>query len=322
MPCFHPVTAFRSRVVNPTGKRSLVFNPAEGLAGSELKIPCGGCIGCRIDRSQQWATRLMHEARYHDQKAFVTLTYDDLHLPADGSLDTAAHQLFFKRLRKHLNPPFIIRDGKTVRLKAGDPEFKTIKYFLCGEYGDSTGRPHYHAILYGVDFADRVKHGKNPQGDQYWRSDVLDQLWGLGHCLIGDVTHESCAYVSRYIMKKVTGDRAEEHYSRLNPDTGELIYLEPEFIRMSLKPAIGKVHYENFKSDFYPRDHAVVKGKQVPVPKYYDRLLERENPVLLEELKQARVTRAKSRKADSTPKRLKAREENLKAKLKTLTRPL
>lgn len=312
MPCFHPTTAFRSRSVNPSGKRSLVFNPAEGLAGSELKIPCGGCIGCRIDRSQQWATRLMHEAKYHDQKCFLTLTYDDLHLPADGSLDKEAHQLFFKRLRKHLNPPKI----------AASVGYKKIKYFLCGEYGDTTNRPHYHAILYGVDFADRRKHSQNAQGDQLWVSDTLDNLWGQGNCWIGDVTYESCAYVARYIMKKVTGDAAEEHYSRLDPLTGELTYLEPEFIRMSLKPAIGKTHYENYKTDFYPSDCAVVKGRKVPVPKYYDRLLERENPTLLEEMKDARKLRAKSRKEDSTPKRLKARESVLKSKLSQLKRSL
>lgn len=311
MPCFHPTTAYRSRMVNPSGKRSLVFKEAEGLAGSKLQIPCGGCIGCRIDRSQQWATRLMHEAKYHEKKCFLTLTYDDLNVPAHGSLDPTAHQLFFKRLRKHLNPPALAKaEG-----------YKKIKYFLCGEYGDTTDRPHYHAILYGIDFADRRPHSKNDRGDQLWKSETLDRLWGQGHCLIGDVTHESCAYVARYIMKKVTGDRAEEHYSRILP-TGELIQLEPEFIRMSLKPAIGKTHYEKYKDDFYPSDTAVVKGKKVPVPKYYDRLLERENPALLEEMKNARLVRAKSRKEDNTPRRLKARESVLKSKLSTLTRKL
>jgi len=254
----------------------------------------------------------MHEARHHDQSVFLTLTYDDLHLPDNGSLDPQAHQLFFKRLRKSLNPPSAI--------KAGLP-YKKITYFLCGEYGDTSGRAHYHAIVFGVDFADRVKHGKSKRGDQYWRSDVLDSIWGLGHCLIGDVTHESCAYVSRYIMKKVTGEKAIEHYQRPHPDGG-FYMLQPEFIRMSLKSPIGKVHYEQFKTDFFPRDFAVSNGKQVPVPKYYDRLLDRENPVLLAQLKDARVERAKSRQSEVEPKRLKARKAVLESKLSTLSRSL
>jgi len=314
MPCFKPTTAYRSRLVNEkSGKRSLVFKESDGLAGSELQIPCGGCIGCRIDRSQQWATRLMHEAKYHDQKCFITLTYDDDHLPASGSLDKKAHQLFFKKLRKHLNP---------APLKKGHPHFKEIKYFLCGEYGDSTGRAHYHAILYGVDFADRRTHNKNEQGHQLWKSATLDRLWGQGHCLIGEVTHESCAYVARYIMKKITGDQAEDHYRRIDPITGEVTNLYPEFIRMSLKPAIGKTHFEKYKNDFYPSDRAVVKGREVPVPKYYDRLLDRENPDLLVEMKEARKLRAKSRKEDSTPARLRVRESVLKSKLSQLKRSL
>lgn len=300
MPCYHPVTAYKSRSVNPTGKRSLVFKASDGLVGSELKIPCGGCIGCRIDRSQQWAVRLMHEANYWDQKCFVTLTYDELTVPSNGSLCKDHHQKFLKRLRK-------AHGGK-------------IKYFLCGEYGETTYRPHYHAILFGIDFADRKRAAKNAQGDQLWVSDSLDKIWSHGNCWIGDVTHESCAYVARYIMKKVTGKAADEHYMRVD-ENGECYHLQPEYIAMSLKPAIGKQHYERYKSDFFPRDYAVSRGKQVPVPKYYDRLLERENPELLEELKQARVKRAKS-SPDNTPDRLRVRETVKKSKLTQLRRDL
>lgn len=276
MPCFHPVTAFRSRDLNPTGKRSLVFSADKGLIGSELQIPCGGCIGCRIDRSSAWATRLMHEASWHEQRSFLTLTYDDLHLPSDNSLDKTHFQLFMKRFRKR-------HGGK-------------IRYFMCGEYGDQTQRPHYHAIIFGCDWHDKRKHSKNKQGSQLWVSDTLDQLWSHGHCYIGDVTHESCAYVARYIMKKVTGDLAKTHYERISSE-GEIYNLQPEYIAMSLKPGIGLKHYEKFKSDFYPSDCAVVNGKKVPVPKYYDRQLEKENPDLLATLKESRVRRAKLKKS-------------------------
>lgn len=302
MPCFHPTTAYRSRHLSASGKRPLVFKADDGLAGSMLQIPCGGCIGCRIDKSQQWATRLMHEAMHHEQKSFITLTYDDVHLPVSGSLDKTHPQKFLKRFRKK-------HGGK-------------IRYFLCGEYGDTTGRPHYHAIIFGCDWFDKRKHSTNKQGDQLWVSDTLDSLWGMGNCWIGNVTYESCSYVSRYIMKKVTGDRAEQHYARIHPETGLPFQLQPEYIAMSLKPGIGQIHYEKFQSDFYPADCAVVKGRKVPVPRYYDRLLEQTNSQQLETIKTERVKRAKLRREDHTPQRLAAREAVLKSKLSTLTRDL
>jgi len=302
MPCFHPVTAWKSRAVNPSGKRSLVFSASSGLPESRLEIPCGGCVGCRIDRSAAWATRLMHESKWHEQKSFLTLTYSEENLPGNHSLVKEHFQLFMKRFRKK-------HGGK-------------LMYFMCGEYGDKNGRPHYHAIIYGCDWHDKRKHSKTKRGDQLWVSDTLDQLWGHGDCYIGEVTQESCAYVARYIMKKVNGEMAHEHYQRLNEKTGEVYQLLPEYITMSLKPAIGKRHFEKYKDDFYPRDHAVVNGKKIPVPKYYDRLLERENPELLESLKEQRIARAALKAEDNTCKRLSVRKTVLLSKLTKLERSL
>jgi hypothetical protein len=244
----------------------------------------------------------MHEAKYHEQKAFLTLTYDDLHLPENGSLDKSHFQKFMKRLRKQ-------HGGK-------------LRYFMCGEYGDTTDRPHYHAILYGCDFADRTKYKKSDRGEQLWKSDELDRIWGLGLCSIGAVTPQSCGYVSRYIMKKVTGDLAQEHYARINPTTGEWYLLTPEYVNMSRRPGIGKDFYDDFKTDLYPSDSAISAGKQMPVPKYYDRQLEKENPALLEQLKARRQARARKHKADNTPERLAVRKLILQSKAKMLTRSL
>jgi hypothetical protein len=255
-----------------------------------------------MDRSRQWMLRLMHEAKYHDQKAFLTLTYDKLSLPEDGSLNHRHFQLFMKRLRKE-------HGGQ-------------LRYFMCGEYGDENGRPHYHAILYGCDFPDRRKHSTGTNGDQIWVSDDLDRIWGNGDCYIGSVTPESCGYVARYIMKKVTGDQAIDHYSRVNPATGEWYLLNPEYIKMSLKPGIGKDFYEDFKTDLYPSDTAISQGKQMPVPKYYDRQLEKEKPELLEQLKTKRKRRALKDKANNTPERLAVRKLILQHKTKMLTRNL
>lgn len=307
MPCFSPVTAWRSKDVNSTGKRSLVFVEAKGLDNSQIEVPCGGCVGCRIDRSRQWTIRLLHESRLHDLKCFLTLTYDDLHLPKDGSLDKSHPQAFLKRLR---------------RRHAYHNDGSKLRYFLVGEYGDTTDRPHYHMILFGCDFSDKRPHSKGSQGDQLYVSKLLDEIWGLGNCYIGSVTEQSCGYVSRYIMKKVNGDLAEDHYRRVDPVTGECFDLLPEYNAMSLKPGIGLNFYEKFKDDFYPRDNACMKGKLFPVPKYYDRQLDKSDPRLLAELKESRVERALKRKADNTDARLKVREQVLKSRISTLKRSL
>jgi hypothetical protein len=299
--------AWKSKDVNPTGKRSLVFVEAKGLDNSQLEIPCNGCIGCRIDRSRQWTLRLMHESKLHELKCFLTLTYDDLHLPPNGSLVKKHVQDFLKRLRK-----------RHAKENAG----AKLRYYLCGEYGDLSDRPHYHIILFGAHFADQRPHSKGSQGDQLFTSKSLDKIWSYGACYIGSVTEQSCGYVSRYIMKKITGDRAENHYRRVDPTTGEIYDLLPEYNDMSRRPGIGLDFFKKHHKDFYPRDTAVMQGKQFPVPKYYDRQLEKTNPDLLLDLKELRAERAEKFKADSTPARLRVREEIKRSKLKSLTRNL
>lgn len=306
MACYRPIVAWRSADVNSSGKRSLVFAEKKS-DGNQLEIPCGGCIGCRLDRSSMWSIRLLHESRLHEVNSFITMTYDDLHLPASGSLVKKHVQDFMKRLR---------------RRHAYHNNGAKFRYYLCGEYGDTTFRPHYHAIIFGVDFADKRTHSKGSNGDQLYTSKVLDDLWRLGHCFIGSVTAESCGYVSRYIMKKVTGDRAEDHYRRVDPVTGETWSLLPEYNDMSRRPGIGKDYYEKFKKDFYPRDSAVVKGKERKVPKYYDRLLELSDPDLLAEIKDTRVAKSLLRQFDNTTSRLKVREEVTRSRIQSLKRSL
>lgn len=99
MPCYHPIAAWRGRKAGPSGKVPLVFQK-EDSCGVEVKLPCGRCIGCRLEYSRQWAVRLMHEAQLHTQNCFLTLTYRDADLPARGVLTKRHWQLFAKRLRK------------------------------------------------------------------------------------------------------------------------------------------------------------------------------------------------------------------------------
>ena len=216
---------------------------------SSLFLPCGRCMGCRLERSRQWALRCEHERKLHKDSCFVTLTYDDEHLPRDGSLNYRHFQLFCKRLRKKFGP---------------------FRFFMCGEYGDNTGRPHYHALLFGLDFRD-----KKPIGKDLYESRDLSRAWSLGFASVGAATFESAAYVARYSLKKVNGDLAKDHYSRVDLETGEVYQIVPEFARMSNRPGIGAGWFHKYRECTYPRDYVISRGKKCKPPRYYDKLLER-----------------------------------------------
>jgi len=267
-----------------------------------MEVPCGQCIGCRLERARQWAVRMMHEAQMHDSNVFLTLSYDDEHLPADGSLRKKDFQDFIKRLRKR-------SDAK-------------IAYFHCGEYGESNGRPHYHAILFNVFFADRVEFGKSERGDQLWTSAFLTSIWGKGHALLGSVTFESAGYVARYCLKKVTGDRACDHYRRVSPD-GEIYYLEPEYATMSLKPGIGEAWFKKYGGDVRNYDGVVYDGRMQGAPRFYDKLRRRsEGRDAMRYVKRKRVLKALEHAADNTEKRLAVKKAVKVAAMSMLKRSL
>mgnify|MGYP000359182587 CR=1 FL=1 len=295
MTCYSPLTGYRSRFVNPSGKRSIVFSPKDGFKDLKVQVPCGQCIGCRLDRSLAWATRCVHEASLYDDNCFLTLTYDDEHLPVDGSLVPSHFTDFMKRLRRRLEP-------------------RKVRYYMCGEYGDENGRPHYHALIFNYDFPDKVAWGKSRGGDVISVSAGLSSVWTKGFSTIGDVTFSSAAYVARYIAKKVTGDKASEHYQSVNPVTGEIFEVEPEYSRMSLKPGIGTGWFEKFKSDAFPSDFVVLNGRKMRVPKYYEQLFERNLREVSEDARELLVVKARRRRqaakssADQTAERLAVRE--------------
>ena len=244
MTCFSPISAWQ------TDSGEIVFSE-RGKIRRSLDLPCGQCVGCRLERSRQWAVRCMHEAQLHDVNSFVTLTYDEAHCPK--SLVYSDFQKFMKRLRK-------VRPGA--------------RFYMAGEYGEEFSRPHFHACLFGVGFPDRVEWSRSGSGSWLYRSAALERLWTYGFSSVGDLTFESAAYTARYVMKKVTGKLAAAHYSRLDLDTGELFDLVPEFNRMSLKPGIGAGWFNKFKSDVYNFDSVVVNGHHCKPPRYYDKLLE------------------------------------------------
>lgn len=275
-------------------------------AEDEIALPCGQCIGCRLEKSRQWAVRITHEAQLHTENAFITLTYDDDHLPADGCLDVEHFQKFMKRLRKAVD--------------------RKLLFYHCGEYGEDFQRPHYHACIFGTDFsADRIIYGRD--GDHVlYASATLSKAWKKGLAIIGELTFESAAYVARYITKKVTGPAAAEHYTRDNALTGAIMHLTPEYATMSRGGRDGRgiaaEWFDEFEKDVYPWDEVVSRGHAAKPPRYYDKLLEERNPELMEQIKLQRKAAAEERAHDNTPERLKAKEIVKAAQLQQLTRKL
>jgi len=210
-------------------------------------------------------------------------------------------QLFWKRLRK----------------------FYPARYLACGEYGERLGRPHYHAIVFGVRFEDLQPWRKSSAGFQLYRSRILELLWPHGSCEVGDVTFESAAYVARYAMKKQKGRGATKLREIVDVTTGEIFTREHEFLRMSLKPGIAAEWYEKFASDVYPDGVVVSRGGVVrKAPKFYDRRFKVENPDEYERLVARRLEAADKHFDDNSPARLRVREIVDAAKLALKQRSL
>ncbi len=302
MPCFHPIQAIKTHAKKPNGKSTMLFKSLDTSLGELIELPCGRCIGCRLERSRQWAIRCLHESELFKTNAFITLTYDDKHLPDDGSINVVHFQKFMKRLRKKIYP-------------------KKVRFFHCGEYGDQNGRPHYHACLFGYDFPDKILVN-DTNGEFQYESALLNKLWGKGLCQTGDVSFASAAYVARYILKKVTGDLAEDHYNSIDTTTGVINIRKPEYITMSRRPGIGQAWYTKFGSDIYPHDYVIINGKKVRPPKYYDSLLEQNEPILLDSIKNIRKDTALLNTENNTDQRLSVRKELTERKLKQQKRNL
>jgi len=253
MTCYKPLSGYRARVPEASGKYKIVFNPMQGYLDLPVTVPCGQCIGCRLERSRQWAMRCVFESSLHVDNCFITLTYDDDHLPANKSLDVTHFQKFMKRLR------FEYGNG--------------IRFFHCGEYGDKYGRPHYHAILFNCDFPD--KYFWQMSGNQkLYRSDILEELWPFGISSIGEVTVKSVAYVARYTLKKRLS---------FSTETG-LCKPVPEYVTMSRRPGIASEWFNLFCTDVYPNDSLIFNGLEYRPPRYFDKLLEKFDPVMFEDV--------------------------------------
>lgn len=233
--------------------------------GSMILIHCGKCTECKMSYAKQWSDRCMLELQQHESSYFLTLTYDDDHIKKNDkgypTLDYSHFQGFMKRLREAIEP-------------------KKCRFFMSGEYGSRTKRPHYHAIIFGLELNDLEFYGKSGANCNIYTSKFINDKWQLGQVLIGDVTPQSCAYVARYVTKKQGSCKAD--YEKLD--------ILPEFTHMSLKPGIGK---DVYSPEIFRKGYLCLStengGIRVYPPKYYEPLFEAEFPDEYEELKRHRT---------------------------------
>lgn len=188
--------------------------------------PCGQCIACRLNKVRDWTLRLMHEAKFHDKMVFLTLTYDENHLPEGRTLVKKHAQDYLKRLRYYCG---------------------NVRFFLCGEYGDQYSRPHYHLIVFGIDKDNPVFKGKkyDVKGGVFY---VKSPVWNFGTTYIGEVSYNSCRYVASYVNKKVFGKGSKGYYEKKG--------IIPEFTLMSRRPGIGS-DFVNFTEPLLFGNHSL-----------------------------------------------------------------
>ncbi|UDN67681.1 replication initiator protein [robinz microvirus RP_93] len=284
---------------------ALTFDPVKSLNKISFPLPCGRCIGCRMEKARQWGLRCLHEKKMWEHNQYVTLTYRDECLPPGGSVCLRDIQLFMKRLRK----------------AKGSSKENPLRFFLGAEYGDENRRPHYHALLFNCPLFDRLYHCDNKRGEPLYTSRELHELWSLGFVTIGEVTFDSAVYCAKYAMKKlnVTDNSSPEAVARYNQryivydEFGEVFERSPEFAVMSRRPGIGAGYYSRYGDEVRAHDNVIVNGRPVRPPRFYDGRSEIADPdrfaVVKADRKRASVKDCV--KADNTPERLRVKEKLL-----------
>lgn len=275
---------------------SLDHMPDVKLITDFQELPCGTCKGCRMAASRAWADRCVLEAQDHKSNVFLTLTYDDEHLEhcpygtdENGEAFVGLHSLvkkdlqsFHKNLRNELNRLHKIGDDRCEIVydeKIGK-EIPKIRFFACGEYGDDRGRCHFHDIIFGLTVPDKRFYRVSSSGYNVFKSDWLKSIWKNGDVYVGAVTWSTCAYTSRYVMKKI-GKGANDYYTRHN--------LVPPFVVMSRRPGIAYKYYETHPNLFNFRTIAMTtdSGSHAAYPpRYFKKHLEKDDPDKYNELRE------------------------------------
>lgn len=293
MACFHPykgfpagltkdakvklrITPYSIAGLDSKGEPVSKFGLDENSTTSYYEIPCGKCAGCRADQAKDWSNRLIMEMQYHDSAYFITLTYNELMMHRvprvndmtgevvydRGTLDKRDIQLFMKRLRK------------------ARPD-DNIRYYICGEYGPQTDRPHYHGIIYGLHMNDWILEpcGKSETGNQYYTCSALESIWRNGFISIEPANEYTCKYVTNYVTKKLGADNAEERRAK-----GQ----EPQFALQSRRPGIGRQFYEERGEELMQTDVIYIPTANGSVsltpPRYFRKLYRDDQPEKAERL--------------------------------------
>lgn len=275
MSCLFPIQAWRAKRLSESGKRPIVFNRRDGYEDMPIVVPCGKCEGCRADKALTWSIRCHQEASLYTQNSFVTLTYNDENLP--------------NQLVKHHLQDFIrsLRDSG-----------EKIRYYACGEYGDSTNRPHYHACIFGTDFKDGTEQSIN--ADLYLVPRITE-MWGKGHVVISEFTMATACYVAGYVAKKIGSQN------------------DDQFQLMSRKPGIGFPWLAKNYKDLLKTETVVIEGKEFPIPPQYFRWAEENLGDCLKNVKAKRADRFKNmpiEKVIDKHRERRAKEVHLKQRLK------
>ena len=334
MACYHPLRAFDMGLLTDKFKpkykicssstymvqrdtRSVVYSKKDLYVTDYTPIPCGQCIGCRLDYSRMWADRCLLEAQQYEHNAFITLTYDDEHLPPlKDVLNVETGEIskwpslvpdeltkFMKDLRRYYDYHF---------------KHKDIRFYACGEYGGKSGRPHFHILVFNMPPLPDLKHWfTTDQHEKIYHSDILqNDIWKKGICSVGELTWNSAAYVARYVVKKQKGNT-----KGLVDLCGNLVSgIEPEFTRMSRMPGIAWKYYDEHKHQFYETDEIVmsIRGqvRSIKPPRYFDKLYDLENfdPFIMADIKKARAENAKRSMNDQLSRTTLSEQEYLSVK--------
>lgn len=256
------------------------------------KVPCGECEGCQENYSKGWAVRCLKEAEKYKHNWFITITYDDDHLPLeDGYITdpkTGVEYQYMDPTQGHLEPDDLKKFIKDIRRYwQYHYDEEEIRFFACGEYGGQTKRPHYHAVLFNIHIRqeDLDIYKIQTDGTTLWNCKILDNIWGKGYVVLAEVNWDTCAYVARYVMKKQGGVKQRCQYFEEG--------MTPEFIRMSRMPGIGLDYFESHLRDIYENDEIIIKGHRNKIgaarpPSYYDRKFDELYPEKMIEIKDRR----------------------------------
>ncbi|QXN75037.1 replication initiator protein [Microvirus mar12] len=302
-----------------------------GLSDHIQELPCRTCLECRMQNARQWTARCQLEARAHKSNYFVTLTYDDDHVPKtpDGLLTLCYRdfQLFMKSLRKQID--------------------YSVRYRVCSEYGERTRRPHYHAIIFGLELSDlrwlySVKHGRkiyrsNGGGVPHYTSPWLAGIWARGNVDIAAVEFGSISYVNNYMLKYELGGKQDdwkmlEEFRSSFPQQNacyrsavKLGIIAPPKHNQSTRPAIGRCAFEECEQQLLETDQLPTGLKlRVKYLHYFDRLLFEKHPEIKIERQRMRANLARAVDYDIGDKEeeRKKRGERLAALVKRRYRPL